>query len=121
MISTMDKIEIQRVCVQGILGLYPEERIKPQEIILSACLFLDLRPAGASDALEDTVDYDSLHRELAKLAETSGFLLIEKLAQAAAEIWLQNKLVQACSITVEKPQALALAENIAITIHRSQK
>ena len=121
MINKLDEIEIQKVRVNAILGLYPEERVTPQDIILSARLYLSLAKAGQSDDLVDTVDYDSLHREIAAMAESTAYLLIEKLAEHAAEICLKNSLVQACSITVEKPQALELADNIAITIHRERK
>jgi FolB domain-containing protein len=121
MISKFDEIEVQKIRVNAILGLYPEERITPQDIIVSAKLYLDLTNAGQSDDLQDTVDYDSLHRAIAAMAEETAYLLIEKLADHAAQICLENPLVQACSITVEKPQALELADNIAITIHRSRK
>ena len=120
MISKFDEIEVQKIRVNAILGLYPEERISPQDIIISAKLYLDLAKAGQSDDLQDTVDYDSLHHQIAAMAQETAYLLIEKLAGHAAEICLESTLVQACSITVEKPQALELADNIAITIHRSR-
>ena len=120
MISKFDEIEVQKIRVNAILGLYPEERVTPQDIIISAKLYLDLAKAGQSDDLEDTVDYDSLHREIAAMAESTAYLLIEKLAEHASQICLKKSLVEACSITVEKPQALELADNIAITIHRSR-
>ena len=120
MISKLDEIHIQKVRVNAILGLYPEERVKPQDIIVSAKLYLDLRRAGLSDDLNDTVDYDSLHRELYKITETSECLLIERLAELCVQACLKPDLVQACSLTVEKPEALELADNIAITIYREK-
>ena len=51
MISKFDEIEVQKIRVNAILGLYPEERISPQDIIISAKLYLDLAKAGQSDDL----------------------------------------------------------------------
>ena len=120
MTNKWDEIDIQKVRVNAILGLYPEERTTPQDIIISAKLYVDLRKAGVSDDLNDTVDYDSLHREIAQYAKTSGHLLIEKLAEETAKICTKRGLVRACSVTVEKPEALELADNIAIKIYREK-
>ena len=120
MINKLDEIYIQKVRVNAILGLYPEERVTPQDIIVSAKLYLDLSKAGQSDDLNDTVDYDALHRELYKITATSECLLIEKLAELCAQACLSRELVQACSVTVDKPEALELADNISITIFRDK-
>ena len=120
MINKFDEIHIQKVRVNAILGLYPEERVNPQDIIVSAKLFLDLKKAGQTDDLSHTVDYDSLHRELHEIASESACLLIEKLAELCAQACLKRNLVQACSIEVQKPEALELADNIVITIHREK-
>ena len=49
MINKSDIIHIQNIRVNAILGLYPEERVSPQDFIVSAKLYLDLKKAGASD------------------------------------------------------------------------
>ena len=120
MTNKFDEIHIQKVRVNTILGLYPEERVNPQDIIISAKLFVDLKKAGESDDLQDTVDYDCLHRDLYLIAETSKCLLIEKLAELCANKCLEHGLVKACSVTVEKPQALELADTITISIFREK-
>ena len=120
MINKFDIIHIQNIRVNAILGLYPEERVTPQDFIVSAKLYLDLKKAGESDDLQHTVDYDSLHRDLAKIAKTSECLLIEKLAEVCAQECLSRDLVQACELTIDKPQALDLADNVAITIYREK-
>jgi FolB domain-containing protein len=120
MTNKFDLIHIQNIRVKAILGLYPEERLNPQDFIVSAKLYLDLKQAGVSDDLNDTVDYDSLHRELAHIAKTSECLLIEKLAELCANKCLTKALVQACEITIDKPEALELADNVAISIYREK-
>ena len=120
MINELDEIHIQKVRVKAILGLYPEERLNPQDFIVSAKLYLDLREAGKSDDINHTVDYDSLHRKLAEIANESECLLIEKLAELCAAECLRNTLVQACTIKVDKPEALELADNVAISIYRKR-
>jgi D-erythro-7,8-dihydroneopterin triphosphate epimerase len=116
-----DQIHIRNLRLRCIIGIFPEERSIRQDIILNITLFADLRTAGRSDALEDTVDYKALKREVMAMVESSQFFLIERLAEAVAQICLQYRRVDAVRVTVDKPGALRYADSVAVEIFRERK
>ena len=59
----MDKILIQNLRVQGILGVNAWERTTIREIVITAMLFMDTRRAGKSDNITDCVDYSQIVKE----------------------------------------------------------
>ena len=68
-----DRILIKNLLVRGILGIKPEEREKLQDIVINLELEADLRPAGASDAIDDAVNYRSVTKDVIALVESSRF------------------------------------------------
>ncbi len=53
----LDRIHIKDLVVSGILGINPDERVNPQNVLINATLWVDTRPAAASDDIEDAVNY----------------------------------------------------------------
>ena len=52
----MDKIIISGLTLQAVIGTFPEERKRPQELIFDLTLYGDFSRAGKTDTLEGTVD-----------------------------------------------------------------
>ncbi|MBQ6102413.1 MAG: dihydroneopterin aldolase, partial [Kiritimatiellae bacterium] len=94
------------------MGVYPEERRDFRELEADVLLSADLRAAGRSDDLADTVDYAALAERLRAVAAASRFRLLEALAEALAAEALANPRVAAAEIVLRKPGAVpgALAE-----------
>ncbi|MDF7801684.1 dihydroneopterin aldolase [Pontiellaceae bacterium B1224] len=114
----MDKIFIRDLALRCIIGIYPEERREKQDIVINVEMHADLRKAGRSDDLNDTVDYKSIKKAIIKLVEGSGFQLIETLAEQVACIALDNEKVQQVVVTIDKPGALRFARASAVEITR---
>jgi dihydroneopterin aldolase len=51
-----DRIELRGLRALGTHGVLPEEKERAQPFEVDLALEVDLRPAGRSDALADTVD-----------------------------------------------------------------
>lgn len=117
----MDTMQIRDLVVQCIIGTRPEERLAKQAIVINVTLECDLQPAGKTDSLDDTVNYSALCKQLIAMAEESRFQLIERLAQEVARICLEEPLVSAVVVTVEKPHALANTRSAAVSIHRKRQ
>ena len=79
-----DLIELRGLRVTGIHGLLPEERERAQPFEVDVDLEVDMRAAGRSDALSDTVDYGAVTAAVA--AEVAGppSDLLEHLAHRIA-------------------------------------
>mgnify|MGYP003380093573 CR=1 FL=1 len=58
--AATDQIELAGLRVMASVGVLPEERSRRQPLELDLVLTADLAPAGASDALADTVDYGAV-------------------------------------------------------------
>lgn len=118
--SSLDRIHIRDLRARCIVGVFPEEREKAQEIIINIILYADLRKAGESDALEDTVDYKEVKQRVLAYVETSACFLVEKLARHIADICLDASGVQEVTVTVDKPGALRFARSVAVEITRKR-
>jgi D-erythro-7,8-dihydroneopterin triphosphate epimerase len=116
----MDKIFIRDLALRCIIGIFPEERREKQDIVINVIMECDLRKAGRSDELEDTIDYKSIKKAILKLVEKSQFQLIESLAENIADIALAVEKVQQVSVTIDKPGALRFAKSSAVEITRSR-
>ena len=116
----MDKIFIRDLALRCIIGIYPEERREKQDIVINVEMHTDLRAAGRSDDLNDTVDYKAIKKAILKLVEESAFQLIESLAERIADIALSNEKVDAVVVTIDKPGALRFARASAVEITRGR-
>jgi FolB domain-containing protein len=114
----MDRIRICDLLVRCILGINDSERREKQDVLINLAVYTDLRKAGKSDRIEDTVDYRALKKRILAMAENSQFFLEEALAEAVAELCLGQQGVRQVEVRVEKPNALRFARSVAVEITR---
>jgi FolB domain-containing protein len=113
-----DQLRINGLLVRAIIGLYPEERLNRQDLLISVTLEADLRRAGHTDDLADSVDYKAIKKSILKLADESQFFLIERFAQAVADLALNDPRVRQVTVSVQKPGALRFAQSAEVEICR---
>jgi dihydroneopterin aldolase len=106
-VRLMDKIVIQEARFQSRVGVSDEERARPQEIIVDIEGFRDLRGAGASDDLSETVCYAAMHEKAAHIIGANAFRLIETIAERLAAMVLRDFPIEKVVVRVRKPAALA--------------
>ena len=107
----MDKILIQEARFQSHVGVSDEERAQLQEIVVDIEMFRDLRAAGESDDLRETVCYATVHAKAAQIIGGNAFHLIETIAEQLAAMVLRDFPIGKVVIRVRKPAALA-ARNV---------
>ncbi len=117
----MDRILISDLLVRCIIGVRDDERKDKQDVLINLSLAVDLKRAGKSDRLEDSVDYHALNKQIMNMAERSHFYLVEALADAVADICLTNPLVQETRVRIEKPGALRFARSVGVEITRKRE
>ena len=121
-----DKISEDRVEVRGLVipvrvGVLPHEKAEPRRLVVDLDLWVgDLRPAGVSDRLEDTVDYADLCETIRTACAERHFQLIEAVAEQIAGVCLNHPRVARAGVRVAKPGAVAAAEEVAVRIARSR-
>ncbi len=115
-----DRIHVRDLLVRCIVGIYPEERDHLQDVVLNVTMYADLRAAGRSDSIDDTVNYKSVKKKILEMVEASSYYLIERLAEAVATIALEDPRVHMVDVTVDKPGALRFARSVAVQIRRAR-
>ncbi len=116
----MDKILINDLVARGIIGVNDWEREKPQEIWINVVLYVDVRAAGASDNLDESVSYSGVAKKLLAHAETAKRLTVEALATDLARLCLDEPGVQKVQVRVEKPRAVRFARSVGVEIERER-
>lgn len=116
----MDKVIIKNLLARGIIGVYDWERDKPQEILINITLFGDLRKAGNSDSIDDSINYKTIAKGAQSLAENCQRMTVEALAQDIASFCLETEGVQKVLVRIEKPGAVRFAESVGVEIERKQ-
>ena len=118
---TNDFIKVTNLKVFAYHGVLEEEKKNGQDFYLNAKVYVDMRKAGLTDRLEDTINYDSVCIFLAEVFAEKQFETIE----AAAEYTLQEVIVnfptiEAMELEVRKPHAplTYVPEDISVTIYR---
>jgi FolB domain-containing protein len=117
----LDTVAVHKLRVPCIIGTTEAERARRQEVLVSFSLHLDLRRAGGSDRLEDTVDYGELAARVTTLLESSSFHLLEALAEQVASACLRDPRVLRVEVEARKPRAVPLAAWAGVRIARERR
>ena len=104
----------------GCHGVLPEEQARPQPFEVDVELSVDLRPAGRSDVLSDTIDYDALAGKVVQIVEAGGLSLLEALATRIAAACKADPRVGTVAVTVKKlrPPVPVHVDHVAVRIER---
>ena len=114
----MDRILISDLSARCVIGINDEERREKQDVLINLSIFADLSRAGASDRIEEAVDYRSLKKRILAMIEDSRFQIVEALAEAVARICLSEPGVLKVRVRVEKPAALRFTRSVGVEITR---
>ena len=114
----MVTIFIEALSVDAIIGVYEQERITKQPLIIDIEMQYDAQQASLSDNLKYALDYHKISDDIHAFVSASCYQLIEALAHAIADRILDNPLVNSVDIKISKPQALDKAGNVGIRLSR---
>lgn len=116
----LDHISLVGIEERGRHGMLDHERQDGQLFLVDADIYLDLHGAGASDRIEDTVDYSQISALISRIITGPPCDLLEKVAAQIAEETLELENVQAVRICLHKPEApLGLEkQDVKLTIWR---
>ena len=119
----LDQIELRGLVASGYCGALSEEQTRAQPLEVDLDVALDLQGPGATDALEDTVDYGVLCAMVERIITTERFTLLERLAERIAEVTLADERVDEVTVAVRKlrppvPQQLSTS-GVRITRRRA--
>ena len=115
-----DQVQIKDLFLRTIIGINEEERRNRQDVLINIVLYADTTAAGASDDIDDAVNYRTITKRVIKLVEESKFYLVERMAAEIAAICLEDPRVEEVNVRVGKPGALRFARSVGLEIHRTR-
>ena len=89
--SPLDRLHIIDLSVTGIIGIKPDERTNPQEVLVNVTMWVDTAPAARTDDIADAANYRTVSKAIIAHIETGEPMLVERLAQEIADIVLATE------------------------------
>lgn len=114
----MDRVLIEGLTVETVIGAYDWERTIRQTLELDLELATDIRPAAAGDELARTLDYAAISERILAFAEATDFELVETFAERLATLLREEFAIAWLRLTVRKPGAVATARAVGVSIER---
>ncbi|KAG8500424.1 hypothetical protein CXB51_004405 [Gossypium anomalum] len=103
-IPTGDKLILRGLKFHGFHGVKSEEKKLGQKFLVDVDAWMDLRSAGRSDLLSDTISYTDIYRIVKEVVEGQSRDLLESVAQMiASKIFTNHSQISAVRVKVGKP------------------
>jgi len=119
----MDVIRLKNMVFYGYHGVSDIEKKLGGKFEVDLDLYKDLRIAGKSDKLKDTLDYEKIYKTVYNCTKRNKYYLIEKLADRIANSILAKYPVDKIKVKVRKPQApvKGVLDTVEVEIVRTAK
>jgi dihydroneopterin aldolase len=114
----MDIIFVEDLRIETVIGIFEWERRIKQTVAIDLEMATDIRPAAASDAIEDTLNYKAVAKRLIEFVGDSEFFLIETLAERVAQILIEEFGLAWVRVRLSKPGAVRGSRNVGVLIER---
>jgi dihydroneopterin aldolase len=117
----MDWVRLIGVQIYGHHGVTPSEREIGQRFKIDVEMGLNLQPAGESDRVQDTVDYEKVYQVMETVTRERRYHLIEAIAEDIASSLLGKfSRLEEVRVRVKKPGAAigAILDHAEVEIFR---
>ena len=105
MIKEIDCIKLANMGFYAFHGTTKEEKHVGQRFYLDVELFLDLRPAGTTDNIRHTINYERVYEIISEVTKKKKYNLLEALAEDIVEEILNHyPHLERIRVKVRKPQ-----------------
>lgn len=116
----MDKVFIQGLEVETIIGVHAWEKRTPRPLLLDLQLGFDIKPAAASDRVRDALDYQAVKDAVTKFVETERVDLLETLAERLSRHLFSEFPLDTLHLRITKPGAVAGVKAVGVEIERQR-
>ncbi len=115
-----DIVFIKNLKLDVIIGIYDHERTQTQPITLNVEMAWDNRPAGRSDDITLTLDYEKVSNFIKAFARDSAFLLVERFTEVLAEKLIMEFNIEALTLELNKLTAIPGTDAVGVKISRTK-
>ena len=119
----MDTIFVEQIEFYGYHGASDEEQSVGHRYAVDVELRFDVRRAGQTDRLEDTVNYSRVAKRIAAIGASEQFRLLEALAERISSVILEEFPVESIRLRVRKirPPMNVIAAAVGVEIERARQ
>lgn len=114
----MDKVFINDLQIDTLIGVYDWERQVRQTVSVDIVMAHDITRAAQTDDIQFALNYKAVADRLLAFVEGSEFMLIESMAEQIADIVMTEFHVPWLRLEVRKPGALREAKDVGVMIER---
>jgi len=115
----MDIVYLHDIEVDCVIGVWDWEREITQRLRIDVEIGYELRAAGNSDDLDDTLNYQEIVDAIREYCIERKAKLLETLAAGMAEQLLSSFGCRWCKIKINKPGAVRGVKDIGVIIERT--
>jgi dihydroneopterin aldolase len=106
--------------IDALLGIYPEEKARPQRIIVNIDLSVKEGNDPTSDDIKNVVSYEIVVKKVERIVAQGHVNLVETLAELIAGACLKDARVMAARVRIEKPDVIKNARSVGVEIERAR-
>ena len=117
----MDRIFLDELRVDTIIGIWEWERRIRQTVVIDLEMSADIARAAATDDVADTLNYKSVAKRIQGFVADSSFQLVETLAEQIAAIIRDEFDVAWVKVRVNKPGAIRGSKAVGVLIERGER
>jgi dihydroneopterin aldolase len=117
----MDKIFLDELKVDTVIGIWEWERRIRQTVVIDLEMSADIAKAAATDDVADTLNYKSVAKRVQTFVADSSFQLVETLAERIAAIIRDEFEVAWVKVRVNKPGAIRGSKAVGVLIERGKR
>jgi dihydroneopterin aldolase len=116
----MDTIFIRELRLPAWIGVYPHEKLAQQTVEIDLEIAIPNVSVFETGKVQDTIDYGSVVKRLKALLADERFGLIEKLADRAARVVIDEFGTPRVLISVTKLGVLKDAKRVGVRLERTR-
>jgi 7,8-dihydroneopterin aldolase/epimerase/oxygenase len=113
-------VALRDVEVEAHVGLHPWERHpeRPSRLLVTVEMFAHLAAGRIADGAKPVIDYDRVRDGLRGWSSRAHTLLLETLAEEVISLCLADAAVEACRVSIVKPDIFNEAAGAGVEIYR---
>ncbi len=112
---TVSKITIMDLEVFWRVGVTPEERAKPQRLLVTVDMNVDFSSAAVSDRIEHTINYQQVADGLRTWGEARTWQLLEKMVTDISD-WVLDEFKPHAVLVEVKKFVIPQAKFVSVTL-----
>lgn len=115
-----DKIIIQQLALETVIGILPHELTQVQTLLLDIEIAYQ-NSAHLTDSIDDALSYAQVVADLEQLAKTHQTRLLEAFAEQICRHILCYRGVQNVTVKMIKPSIIPQTQGVGIQVFRSKE